>query len=264
MLTISSRASEISYLLIVFGSLLVAAGLELFLLPNQVAMGGVPGVSILAAHVTEMKLSLFLFLLNMPFLFRRTGSGLSMMTLLPVVCITVFTYFLHPYAWLVEEPLLAALGGGIFLGLGVGLILRHGGRFGEAQAVVRKLPFFGEIKFATLLFFINICILLAAGAVFGLEQALYSVLAHSLAFMMVEAGFTGLSGYKRLRVESASLGELRAAVERHCHVQWMPEEEQGAAICIVHRTELAEVRRLIQAVDPDAKVIRVAAWMRGE
>ena len=56
------------YISIVIGSLIFAAGLEFFLIPNNILDGGVIGVSIIARHYLGLPLGLFIFLLNNPLL----------------------------------------------------------------------------------------------------------------------------------------------------------------------------------------------------
>lgn len=54
---------------VVAGAFVVAVGLELFLIPNRLTDGGVTGVSILTSQVTGWPVGLFLFVLNLPFLY---------------------------------------------------------------------------------------------------------------------------------------------------------------------------------------------------
>jgi len=50
------------------GSLLAAAGLELFLIPNNIIDGGVIGISIITSYLTSLPIGIFIFCLNTPFL----------------------------------------------------------------------------------------------------------------------------------------------------------------------------------------------------
>jgi uncharacterized membrane-anchored protein YitT (DUF2179 family) len=239
----------------VVGCFLIAAGLELFLLPNRVAPGGIAGVSVLVSHVTEMKVSLLLFCLNLPFiLYRRKYVARSPLAIaLPLVGVGAFAYYLHPVSALVEEPLLAALGGGICLGLGIGMILRQGGRFDEAETAVKRLPFLRNAD--TIVFVANLFILTAAGLIFGAEQALYSILAHALAYLMVEVGFSGMSPYRRILVRSRDLPSMQRATKYAFYVQWIPTDEENAALCVVHRSDAARVRRLLKELDGEVQMV---------
>ena len=70
------------------GSILAAAGLEFFLVPNQIIDGGVVGLSIMASHLTQYPLSLFIIVLNLPFLYLgylQIGRTFTMATLFSVL-----------------------------------------------------------------------------------------------------------------------------------------------------------------------------------
>ena len=62
-----ARTNWPAILSFIAGVVLIAVGLELFLKPNRLVAGGAQGISIMLSHVTEMRLGLFLFLLNVPF-----------------------------------------------------------------------------------------------------------------------------------------------------------------------------------------------------
>jgi len=218
----------VRYGLIVFGSVLAAVGLELFLRPNGVATGGIAGASIIAAHLTEMQLSLVLFLFNLPFLLGRTAANRrqALQMLLPIALIALFTHYLHPVPAVSDDPLAAALGGGTFRRLDAG----------------------------TAIFLANLVILLLAGFVFGAGQAIYSIIAHVLAYFMLEAGYTGMSPVKRLRVRSAVLSRLREAAERELKVRWTEAEDGETAILDVYRRDVKPLRELLAALDTDVEI----------
>jgi len=246
----------IHYGLLVFGSVLAAVGLELFLRPNGVATGGIAGASILAAHLTEMQLSLALFLFNLPFLLGRTATNRrqALRMLLPLALIALFTHYLHPVPAVSDDPLAAALGGGAFLGIGIGLILRQGGSLDELVASAPLRPAFRRFDAGTAIFLANLAILVLAGFVFGASQAIYSIIAHVLAYFMLEAGYSGMSPVKRMRVRSAMLPRLREASERDLRVRWIEAGDGETAILDVYRRDVKPLRRLLAAIDPEAEI----------
>jgi Uncharacterized conserved protein len=254
--SLSAGDRFIHFGLLVIGSVLTAVGLELFLLPNGVATGGIAGASILAAHLTEMQLSLVLFLFNLPFLLSRTAANRrhALRMLLPLVLIVLFTHYLHPVPAVSDDPLAAALGGGTFLGIGIGLILRQGGSFDELAASAPLRPAFRRFDTGTVIFLANLAILLLAGLVFGVSQAFYSIIAHVLAYFMLEAGYSGMSPVKRYRVRSAMLARLREASERGLRVRWTEAGDGETAILDVYRRDVKPLRRLLTEIDPKAEI----------
>ena len=111
-------------LMIAIGAILMAIGLELFLVPNQILDGGVVGVSIIISHLTGVRLGIFIFILNIPFFFlgyKQIGKTFALSTLFGITILSICTSFLHNIDAITPDLLLATVFGGIVLGTGVGL-----------------------------------------------------------------------------------------------------------------------------------------------
>src|SRR3954464_15517135 len=73
---------------ITIGAILMATGLEIFLVPNNVIDGGITGISIMLAHITGWKLGLFLFILNLPFVYlgyKQMGKTFAFSTIYGII-----------------------------------------------------------------------------------------------------------------------------------------------------------------------------------
>ena len=57
------------FIILCVGACLYAAGLEIFLIPNQIIDGGVVGISIMASYLTDIEFSVFMLTINLPFLY---------------------------------------------------------------------------------------------------------------------------------------------------------------------------------------------------
>ncbi|MBF0846144.1 YitT family protein, partial [Streptococcus danieliae] len=115
---------------IVIGSIIYAAGLEFFLVPNKILDGGVVGISMIAQHYLHLPLGIFLVVLNMPFVYlgyKQIGTPFALASIFGIITMSIFTNIFHPYPPLIVDPFLACIFGGITLGLGAGLVIRAGG-----------------------------------------------------------------------------------------------------------------------------------------
>lgn len=124
------RSSTFRVLTVIAGALLAAVGLELFLMPHGLVVGGITGLSALFAHTTEMQLGLFLFLFNLPFIFmsrKQVNLRFALYTVLGLTCLTIASLALHRFPAVISDPLPAAMAGGICLGVGIGISVRFGG-----------------------------------------------------------------------------------------------------------------------------------------
>ena len=103
-------------LLITLGATLMAVGLEIFLVPNNVIDGGITGISIMLSYITGWKLGMFLFILNIPFFFigyKQIGKTFALSTLYGIIILSIGTTLLHPVPAFTQDILLATVFGGI-------------------------------------------------------------------------------------------------------------------------------------------------------
>ena len=250
---------------IFMGTALVGVALEIFLIPNRIIDGGVVGLSIMAAHLSRLPVGLFLFVLNLPFLwmgYRQIGRSFSLTTLVAVTLMSLFTSALHPVPKLTGDLLLAAVFGGAILGLGVGMVIRHGGCLDGTEVVAimltRRLPFsVGEI-----VMFFNLFILGGASLVFGWDRAMYSLLAYFVAFRAIDTAVQGLDGSKAAMIVSRMPDKVREAIMRQLGRGVTELEGKGGftgasrsvLYTVVSRLELAKLKSIVLEVDGDAFV----------
>ncbi|WP_232331100.1 YitT family protein [Thermoactinomyces sp. CICC 10521] len=250
-------------ILILLGAVLVAVGLEIFLVPNQVIDGGITGISIILSHFTGLSLGVFLFVLNMPFFFlgyKQIGKTFAISTLFGVVVMSIGTALLHSVKPLTDDPLLAAVFGGIIIGIGIGLVIRYGGSLDgtEILAVMfnKKLPFsVGQ----TVMFF-NIFILGSAGFVFGWDRAMYSLIAYFIAFKMIDTTIEGFDETKSVWIISEKWEKLGQCILNRLGrgVTYMSGEgaytgdDKKVIFCVVTRLEEAKLKAIVDDIDPEA------------
>lgn len=249
--------------LITIGAMIMAVGLEIFLVPNQVIDGGIVGVSIMLSHITGVKLGLFIFILNIPFFFigyKQIGKTFAFSTLYGIIILSISTTFLHPVAAFTQDILLASLFGGIVLGIGVGMVIRYGGSLDGTEILAilssKKLPFsVGEI-----IMFVNLFILASAGFVFSWDRAMYSLLAYYVAFKMIDITIKGLDESKSVWIISENHKEIGDALLHRLGrgVTYLNGEgafsgdDKKVIFCVITRLEEAKLKDIVAEHDPSA------------
>lgn len=248
---------------IFLGSLLFSLGLEVFLVPNQIIDGGITGISIMLAHLTGLKLGWFLFFLNLPFLFigyKQIGKTFALSTLFGIAVMSVSTTLLHHIPGVTGDPLLAAVFGGIILGIGVGLVIRSGGSLDGTEIVAilfnKKSPF----SVGEMVMFLNIFILGSAGFVFGWDRAMYSLIAYYIAFKMIDVTIQGLDesrsvwiiSDKHREIGDALLARLGRGVTYLNGEGAYTGDDKKVIFCVVTRLEEAKLKSVIEDIDESA------------
>lgn len=249
--------------LVIIGALIFAVGLELFLVPNQVMDGGIVGISIMASHIFGIPSGVFIFILNIPFLYlgyKQIGRTFAITTAVGITVLSVATIYLHNFEPFTNDVLLATVFGGIILGVGVGLVIRFGGSLDGTEILAilftKKLPFsVGEI-----IMFINLLIFSAAGFVFTWEQAMYSVIAYYIAAKVIDIVVEGLDESKSIHIISDHADIIGQAIMDRLGRGVTFLNGQGAytgddkkvIFTVVTRIEEAKLKSLVQELDPNA------------
>lgn len=197
--------------MVAIGAVIMALGLELFLVPNHIMDGGIVGVSIITSHLLSLPLGIFIFVLNLPFIFlgyKQIGKTFALSTGLGITVLSVTTIFLHNLEPFTTDTLLATVFGGMILGIGVGIVIRYGGSLDGTEILAilfnRKSPFsVGEI-----IMFFNVLIFTIAGFVFTWEQAMYSIIAYYIAYKMIDIVIQGMEESKSVYIISDEIEEI--------------------------------------------------------
>ncbi|WP_090585854.1 MULTISPECIES: YitT family protein [unclassified Paenibacillus] len=245
------------------GAALVSVGLEIFLVPNNIIDGGIVGISIITSHLSQLPIGVFLILFNLPFLFigyKQIGKTFALSTLFAVVVMSVGTYYLHPVKAFTADPLLAAVFGGIILGVGVGMVIRSGGSLDgtEIMAILfsKKTPFsVGEI-----VMFFNLFILSSAGFVFGWDHAMYSLIAYYIAYKMIDLTIEGFDESKSVWIISENSREIGDAIIHRLGRGVTYLQGEGAftggnklvIFCVINRLEEAKLKSIVEEMDRSA------------
>ena len=248
------------------GAFIAAFAIESILVPNKIIDGGVVGISIMMNYKTKLPLGLYIFVLNLPFIFlalQKMGKLFVLSTFYAVAMLSVGVSMIP--IWTggrhVTDPFLACIFGGVILGLGVGLILRNNGSLDGTEIVAlhfaKKLGFsVGEI-----VMFFNLFIFTAAGVVFeNWQSAMYSIIAYFITYRVIDIVIDGLNESKSIRIISDLSQEIGSAIMEQFDVSVTYIDATGGfsgqkkrmIYCIISRLEIMKLKALIKTIDPSA------------
>lgn len=246
------------------GAMITAFALESFLVPNNIIDGGVIGISMIASHITKWNLGLLILILNTPFIimaFKKMGGKFVVQTTFANIILAVFLNIFHHYK-VTHDLLLATVFGGIILGLGVGIILKHEGSLDGTEmlslVVSKKLG----VSVGEFIMGINVFIYLAAGKVFSWESAMYSIMTYFIASKVIDTVMEGFNSSKSVRIISdnaSAIGEqlierLDISVTYLQGIGGYTGQDKDLIYCVISRLELPKMIDIIKEIDPKAFV----------
>jgi len=251
------------FIFITAGAVLMAVALEVFLVPNEIIDGGITGISIVLSKITALPLGIFLFIINLPFLFlgyKQIGKTFAISTLYGIVVMSVTTQLLHHVSPFTNEKILAVLFGGLILGLGVGLVIRFGGSLDGTEIVAILLSKKTRVPVGQIIMIMNVFIFIVAGFVFGWDSAMYSIFTYYMASKVMDIVVEGLNESKSVTIISSEYEEISQTIQDrlgrtttfiYARGGYSREDTQ-MIYCVVTRLELAKLKSVVQEIDPKA------------
>lgn len=253
------------YIMLFIGAVVAAAGLEFFLIPNQIIDGGVVGISILMSHLTGISVSIYIVVLNLPFLYlgyMQIGKTFCISTLFSVLALSYWVSYFHPIPELTHDFFLAAIFGGVMVGIGVGLIIRYGGSLDGTEIVAIILDKKSGFSVGEIVMFFNVFILGSAGLVFSWDKAMYSLVAYFVAFKMIDLTIEGLDESKGIMIISDNADQIAEALLARLgrgvtilHGQGgFSQEPKKVLYSVITRLEISKLKAIVDENDANAFV----------
>ncbi len=255
-----------SYAGITIGSTIFAFGLNYFIIANGLAEGGITGLAIIVHYVTGWSVGLMLFLMNVPLLllgWKKWGNSFFIKTLWSVIVVSIVVDLTKQYSLQTQDLLLAALYGGTFSGVGIGIVLRNGATTGGLDVIARFLYDKSGISVGKTYLTFDMAGLILVAILFGLEKALYTLVALYIFSQVVDRVIEGLNQSKAVFIISKATAAITQTIinelERGATVLKgygaYTGREKNVLYVVVGKQQLLRLKKIVQSLDPEAFVI---------
>lgn len=246
---------------------IAVAGLNLFLVPNKIAAGGISGIATILYYVFKFPLGITIAALNVPlFIFgvRIVGKTFAIRTAYSLVLYSVLAEVIPVTGN--QDILLGCVYGGVLMGAGIGLVIRSGGSTGGTDMAARMLNSRSKnTSIAAFMFMIDFVIIGAAGLVFNsLELALYAIASLFISAKVIDFFTDGLTAAKAFYIISDRSEEIAAAIMKQMDRGVTALKAKGVysgkdkevLLCVLQwRTEGPKLKTLVKSIDEKAFVI---------
>jgi uncharacterized membrane-anchored protein YitT (DUF2179 family) len=268
------EAKRLFYIFI--GAFVYAAGIQMFIVPQGLFTGGLTGYGVLlfnwmAQNGTALNLGVVVFLFNFPayvfgyfkisrkFVFYSL-VGLTMQSLL-------LGFELFP-TLPINDPLTAAIFGGLFLGAGFAIVLRQGAALGGLSVISQFINFRYQTSIGYVNLIANAGVIVLSALLFSPMIALYTLLVFVVVSVVVDRLYTS---YRRVKMEIITEygDEIKAMLlEKFSHGMTVMDAKGGYTgnskslfFMIVYSHEAYYIKQAIVAIDPKAYITREDVYM---
>lgn len=253
---------------VTIGVLLIALGLDMFLIPNKIAAGGVSGIATILHYLLGAPVGAAILALNIP-LFAigvyRLGLRFGFRSLYGTITLSLAVDLLAPVLPApTDDILLASLYGGVLTGLGMGLVFRFRGTTGGTDLAAAVLRTYTGVNIGQLLFLVDGAVVLAAGIAFhSAELAMYALITIFITAWLIDLVQEGLSYARAFLIISEHPEKIAEAIldglDRGA-TAWSARgvytgAQRDVLLSVVNRAEVTRLKDIVHEVDPRAFVI---------
>lgn len=253
-----------NYIFIFIGAFITAIGLKMFLIPNNIIDGGIIGISIIVSYLTKIPLGVFIFCLNIPFLFfgyKQIGKTFVLSSLFAILSLSFWVTVIKTTP-ATNELLLACVFGGIILGTGVGIIIRYGGSLDGTEIIAIVINQKSIFSVGQTVMFFNIFILSSAALVFDWNKAMYSILSYFIAFKVIDIAIEGLDEAKAAFIVTQNGADIVDAINARLGrgvtlldgVGGYTKTKKDVLYTVITRLEISKLKSIINELDEYAFV----------
>jgi uncharacterized membrane-anchored protein YitT (DUF2179 family) len=258
-------------LFIILGALVQALSMRLFLIPGELVSGGISGLAQIINHFFPIPIGLMVFIGNAPLFalgWRHLGGRrFAFRTALAIAMFSLLTdllvYFLPVNGIAQGDNVLNSLYGGVLLGIGLGLVYRGQGTSGGSDILGRILNQRFGISISIAYLITDAIVVLAGGAAFGWQKALYGLVVIYISGLAAEMVSEGSSVFRTAMIISAFPKEVSESI-MEClarGVTILPGTgaytgvERPVLYVVITRSEVNQLKELVREIDPKAFVV---------
>lgn len=259
---------SMQYIIIFLGAVIYAFSVAVVLEPNRLAPGGASGLAIIISSFTSLRTGTIIFLINIPLIImgiKKFGIKFFYSTIFAIavnsIFVNIFGYITAP----IDDPLLAAVCGGVLDGISLGIIFKQGGTSGGTDIVAKllrqKMPHF---EIGKLFIMVDMTVVaLSALAFKNIENAIYSGICVVIAGQIMDRVLYGnqnarmlfiISDYSK-EISKRLLSELDTGVTYLKGAGGYTAKEKNVIMCIIRKRFLPKTLRVIKEEDNGAFII---------
>ncbi|MBP9584389.1 MAG: YitT family protein [Bacteroidales bacterium] len=246
-----------------------------FLIPHEIAGGGVSGLASVINYATGFDVSYSYLIINAVLLgigFLVLGKAFGFKTIYCIAVAALMFEFLPLIPWVsdIEDKLINSLIGGTMSGIGIGIIFLQGGSTGGTDIVALIIAKYREMSPGRVFI---ICDLVIIGSVYfipgkSLEDVIYGYIEMVSFSYVIDMILTGNKQSLQVFIFSSKYAEIADRVSSEMgrgvtalsSMGWYSQSESKMLVVILRKSQLADISAIVKEIDNNA-FISVSAVM---
>ncbi|WP_295787594.1 YitT family protein [uncultured Veillonella sp.] len=254
-----------SLIKVVLGTIMFSIGIDAFLVPHKLVSGGISGIALIQYYITGIPIGVMNLILNIPIVYaayRWLGGWHVFMTVFGTAVSSYFIdqlHFLSAYN-LSGDPVVGSILGGIFSGVGLGIVYRAGGNTGGLDPIALIIRKYYGMQIGSVLLSINMMILVVAAFIISVDSAAITMISSYISAFLTNKVIVGFSQRKAIFIVSRESDKIcnlilhkigRGATILNGEGAYTHQQKQ-VILVVVGLMQVSKLKEAIQREDPSA------------
>lgn len=256
-----------NYFFIIIGTTILALGINMFYEKQHIVTGGVTGLAIVIKNFTGIDLSITNLILNIPLFLlglKIKGKDFGGKTLFATIFLSIALTYTKFVPSITSDLLLACIFGGIFSGVGLGLVFAAFATTGGTDLAASIIQHFAKhLSVSKIMFVLDAIIIMIGFVVFGAEKTMYAIISVYIAVKVIDGILEGINFSKAAFIISDKYqqisDELMVQLDRGVTGLdgrgMYTNVEKKVLFCVVSKKQIIKLKDIVRNFDESAFII---------
>ncbi|MBO5268489.1 MAG: YitT family protein [Muribaculaceae bacterium] len=254
------------YFFITLGVAIYAFGFASFILPHEVVIGGLAGLSTILYFTLGIPIAIGNYACNLILLaiaFKVVGKQFVVATIFGATMISLMMGITIPLCGNIFhlDPFLSCVIGGITSGIGIGMAFVHGGSTGGTDIVAAMVAKYTNVTIGRMILYVDMIIISSSYLIFHkIDTVVYGFIVLFMCSYMADLMINTNRQAVQFTIFSRRWQEIATAInneaKRGCTVLngmgWYSKQEVKILLVMARKIESINIFRIVKRIDPDA------------
>ncbi|ABR36878.1 MULTISPECIES: YitT family protein [Clostridium] len=252
---------------IFLGCMIASLGVNLFLVHAKLLSGGATGIALILEYTLKVPSGVVILIINLPLLvlsYKKLDRSFTIYTTIGMLSLSASLLITKPLSRLIDmngDLLIFCIYGGVLCGIGYGMVfLRHGSTGGTDIITMLIRKKYSNFNIGSLGFSLNLIIVIIGALIFGIPQALYTLISLFIQSTVLDRVLKGFSSKKLLLILTRKEKEIidyvikdlnRGVTSLFAEGEYTHDKKK-MLYCIVSSHQMVELKSIVHQIDPGA------------
>ena len=253
----------VDVLFLIVGAFFFSLAVNLFIIPNDFGEGGVTGISIILYYLYEWSPGLVNLILNGILLvvgYKFLDKTTTIYTIIAVMFNSLFLHLTENWRIEADEPIVIAIFGGVFAGVGIGMIVRAGGTTAGSVIIAKMMHKYLDWNISYALLFVDLIVVFASYFMIGAQGVMLTVIMLYVGTKVMDFIVEGLNPKKAVTIVSSEqhkiAEQVNSIMDRGVTVLYgrgyYSNSDKELLYIVISKQELGVLKKIVKSADKNA------------